>query len=115
MALHLPDDSTPNDNNKPKSLTLRKIPLYDLLKLFEHLYNGGADYIDILGVSKEPTEQDELVVSVQAEYLNEKMEEEPEETEEEEEERKASWGTQAEEAKSVVTPKLTRDDINNLL
>lgn len=108
MALHLPDD----ESKKPKQLILQKIPLFELLELFEHLYNNGADYVDITGVSNSEEEKDELIVSVKTTYISE----EPREEIEEEEEQNLPMAFEI--FKQIHKPsdgKLSIDDINELL
>jgi len=48
-------------------LKLRKIPLKMLLDGLTHLYNAGADYVDIIG--KPDDIQDEIGLAVLEEYM----------------------------------------------
>ena len=56
-------------------VTLTKIPLRDLAELLQHLYQKGADYVDIVAVPKEAGIQDEIIVAVPNEYMNKDREE----------------------------------------
>ncbi len=50
-----------------KILKLRKIPLKTLLDGLMHLYNAGADYVDIIG--RPDDIQDEIGLAVLEEYM----------------------------------------------
>lgn len=122
MGLHLPDDESKKPN---KRVTLERIPLYDLLKLFEHLYNSGADYVDIIGEAKGKTEQDEVTISVPQSYFQETpIEKDNDGDDGDDEENYISDSEQAiwDELNTppISTPllkkaKLTQEDIDNLL
>ena len=117
MGLHLPDDEEKNKESLHKRLTLQKIPLYELIKLLEHLYNSGIDFVDVTGVAKTQTEQDELMIGVRQGYLNYKeierfkkgFDSEEEEDEEEDEEVPPLLLSKA----PKIDNKLTDEDINN--
>ena len=110
-----------------KKMVLRKIAILDLLKILQHLYANGTDYIDIVGMSQGPGEQDEILIAVKDDYLNTTMRaeylEDNEENfdhngvfmgdynkEEEEEEEKPA--VKKEKAFEI---RLTEKDINNLI
>jgi hypothetical protein len=61
-----------NENEGSKKIILRKIPLFDLMKLMEHLYHTGADYVDIVGISMGENTQDEIMIAVKDEYMSDK-------------------------------------------
>ena len=45
-----------------KTVTLCKVPLEGLIAVLEDLWARGADYIDIIGIPNEPSEQLSLVI-----------------------------------------------------
>lgn len=51
-------------------MILRRILLYDLLSILEHLYDNGADYVDIVGMSHVDGTQDEIMIAVKDEYIS---------------------------------------------
>ena len=84
---------TPSMSNL-RRVKFRKIPLKHLIDTLIHLYNSGADYIDIVGV--EDKVQDVVTLSVQAEYMNNPSDNVPDNID-------------------FINDKLTDDDINNLM
>ena len=52
-----------------KNLSIKKIPLDNLINLLVDLYNKGVDYVDFEGV--EGKEQDKMAVSFTKEYMSE--------------------------------------------
>jgi hypothetical protein len=83
------------ENNK--EVRFRKISLQLLLDTLTHIWDSGADYVDIIGIQGE--DQDVINIVVKEEYMSEE-EEEIEDYEEEEED--------------SDTP-LSDEDINNLI
>ena len=78
-------------------LRFRKISLRLLLDTLTHIWNSGADYVDIIGIRGD--EQDVINIVVQEDYMtDEELEEYDEEENDEEDE----------------TP-LSDEDINNLI
>lgn len=75
-------------------LRFRKISLRLLLDTLTHIWNSGADYVDIIGLRGD--EQDVINIVVQEDYMTD------EELEEEEDE-------------DDDTPPLSDEDINNLI
>jgi len=51
-----------------KQVRFRKVPLEMLIETLTHLYNSGANYIDIVGV--ENVERDVVTISVKNEYID---------------------------------------------
>jgi len=111
-----------------KKVVLRKIPLFDLLKLIEHLYSTGADYIDIVGMSFGEGIQDEIMIAVKDEYMSKKEniddDDDDEEDEDEEEEEIEMEGTahiisdvedDEEGPGKNIQARITEQDINDLL
>jgi len=54
-------------------MKLRKIPLESLINLLADLYDGGADYIDIIAEPTETNEPDQMKITVKPEYLSEDL------------------------------------------
>lgn len=81
--------SSMNRNNK--EVRFRKINLQFLIETLTHIYDAGADYVDIIGIQDDV--QDTINIVVQEEYMN---------TEENEEEENDD-------------DKLSDEDINNLI
>lgn len=79
-----------------KKVKFRKVPLELLIETLTHLYNSGANYIDILGV--EGTEQDVVTISVENEYMDEDHQED-----------------NIPDSVEFVNDKLSDEDINNLM
>lgn len=50
-----------------KQVKFRKIPIQLLIETLTHIYNSGADYVDIIGVHGE--EQDVVTLSVEEAYM----------------------------------------------
>jgi hypothetical protein len=79
-----------------KEVRFRKISLRLLLDTLTHIWNSGADYVDIIGIRGD--EQDVINIVVQEDYMtDEELEEYDDEDENEDE-----------------TP-LSDEDINNLI
>lgn len=76
-------------------LRFRKISLRLLLDTLTHIWNSGADYVDIIGLRGD--EQDVINIVVQEDYMTDEELEEEEEDEDDED-----------------TP-LSDEDINNLI
>lgn len=108
-------------DNESNRLMLRKIPLFDLLKILEHLYDSGADFVDIVGISLGDKEQDEIMVAVKDEYMNARdtitgsLEEEDDDEEEEEEPDMTGSAKIISEEIIEQTGNFTQQDINDLL
>lgn len=77
-----------------KEVRFRKISLRLLLDTLTHIWNSGADYVDIIGIRGD--EQDVINIVVQEDYMTDEELEEYEEDDEDE------------------TP-LSDEDINNLI
>jgi hypothetical protein len=79
-----------------KQVRFRKVPLEMLIETLTHLYNSGANYIDIVGV--EDVERDVVTISVKNEYIDE--------------------GRDSDDIPNnveFINDKLSDEDINNLL
>ena len=77
-------------------LRFRKISLRLLLDTLTHIWNSGADYVDIIGIRGD--EQDVINIVVQEDYMTDEELEEYDEDDEEEDE-----------------APLSDEDINNLI
>jgi hypothetical protein len=84
------------ENNQVR---LKKIPLGVFIQALMDVYNGGVDFIDIIGTPGE--EQDTIGIAFTDEYMSKEEDETPE-TEE----------TKEEEIKNI---KLSDEDLNQLL
>ena len=90
---------TKRQNNK--EVRFRKINLQFLIETLTHIYDAGADYVDIVGTQDDV--QDTINIIVQEEYMtDEPLEEEDEEIEEFPND-------------EDVPPTLSDEDINNLI
>jgi len=82
-----------------KEVRFRKISLQLLIDTLTHIYNSGADYVDIIGIQND--DQDVINIVVQEDYMtDEELEEYDEEEPEEEPEDESP---------------LSDEDINNLI
>jgi hypothetical protein len=72
----------------------RKIPLKLLLDTLTHIYNSGADFIDILGETG--SVQDVVTIAVEQEYMNDPTNDTPDDV-------------------HFTNDKLSDEDIDNLL
>jgi hypothetical protein len=81
-------------NRNNKEVRFRKINLQFLIETLTHIYDAGADYVDIIGIQDDV--QDTINIVVQEEYMN---------TEENEEE----------ENDDDDNDTLSDEDINNLI
>ena len=81
-------------NRNNKEVRFRKINLQFLIETLTHIYDAGADYVDIIGIQDDI--QDTINIVVQEEYMN---------TEENEEE----------ENDDDDNDTLSDEDINNLI
>lgn len=107
-----------NDEGNAKKVCLRKIPLYDLLKLMEHLYESGADFVDIIGVSMGEDTQDEIMVAVKDEYMKDKQDSEEDDIEDDEGHAEIILPEEDDEnlpAVKEIQARITEQDINDLL
>jgi len=86
---------TKRQNNK--EVRFRKINLEFLINTLTHIYEAGADYVDIIGTQDDV--QDTINIVVQEEYLA-NQEDEP---------------LEEELREDSVPPKLSDEDINNLI
>lgn len=59
-----------------ETVTLRKIPLKVLLDVLTNLWNGGADYVDIVGILDEV--QDNIGIITHEEYFSKEEDDEEE-------------------------------------
>jgi hypothetical protein len=104
-----------------RKMILRKIPILDLLKIMQHLYTSGADFVDIVGVGNVPGQQDEIMVAVKEEYMSKEEREFDEEyplSDEDMErmdEEVSQWQENLDEELAKMGVTLTDEDINNLL
>lgn len=48
---------------------IQKVPLEALLNILEEIWNKGANFIDIIGISNPETKEDSLGIIVHKEYL----------------------------------------------
>jgi len=80
--------------NSKKEIRFRKISLQVLIDTLTHIWDSGADYVDIIGIQND--DQDIINIVVQEDYMTE---EELEEFDEEQED----------------DPPLSDEDINNLI
>jgi hypothetical protein len=78
-----------------KEIRFRKISLQLLLDTLTHIWDSGADYVDIIGIQGE--DQDVINIVVKEEYMSE--EEDIEDYDDDDDE----------------TPTLSDEDINNLI
>ena len=87
---------TKRQNNK--EVRFRKINLQFLIETLTHIYDAGADYVDIVGTQDDV--QDTINIVVQEEYMTEEpLGDEPLQEEEEDD----------------IPTKLSDEDINNLI
>ena len=81
-----------------KEVRFRKINLQFLIETLTHIYDAGADYVDIVGTQDDV--QDTINIVVQEEYMTEEpLGDEPLQEEEEDD----------------IPTKLSDEDINNLI
>lgn len=80
-----------------KEIRFRKISLELLLDTLTHIWDSGADYVDIIGIQGD--DQDVINIVVQEDYMTEEELEEFDEEQEDEDD----------------TPTLSDEDINNLI
>ena len=85
---------TKRQNNK--EIRFRKINLQFLIETLTHIYDAGADYVDIVGTQDDV--QDTINIIVQEEYMTEEPIEEEEDIPDDDE-----------------PQKLSDEDINNLI
>jgi len=76
-----------------KEIRFRKISLELLLDTLTHIWDAGADYVDIIGIQGE--DQDVINIVVQEDYMSDEPIDEAEEDDD--------------------TPTLSDEDINNLI
>jgi hypothetical protein len=81
-----------------KEMRFRKISLELLLDTLTHIWDSGADYVDIIGIQGD--EQDVINIVVKEDYMSDDIEEYEEEYEEDDNDN---------------TNPLTDEDINNLI
>lgn len=77
-----------------KEIRFRKISLELLLDTLTHIWDAGADYVDIIGIQGE--DQDVINIVVQEDYMSDEPIDEAEEEDDD-------------------TPTLSDEDINNLI
>jgi hypothetical protein len=63
-------------NRNNKEVRFRKINLQFLIETLTHIYDAGADYVDIIGIQDDI--QDTINIVVQEEYMNTEENEEEE-------------------------------------
>ena len=85
---------TKRQNNK--EVRFRKINLQMLIETLTHIYDAGADYVDIVGMQDDV--QDTINIVVQEEYMTEEPIEEEEDIPDDD-----------------IPTKLSDEDINNLI
>jgi len=78
-----------------KEVRFRKISLQLLLDTLTHIWDSGADYVDIIGIQGE--DQDVINIVVQEDYMSDEPIDESEEDDDDD------------------TPTLSDEDINNLI
>jgi uncharacterized damage-inducible protein DinB len=81
-----------------KEVRFRKISLQVLIDTLTHIWDSGADYVDIIGIQND--DQDIINIVVQEDYMTEEELEEFDEEQEDEDD---------------DTPTLSDEDINNLI
>jgi hypothetical protein len=79
-----------------KEIRFRKISLQLLLDTLTHIWDSGADYVDIIGIQGE--DQDVINIVVKEEYMSEEEDIEDYDDDDDDE-----------------TPTLSDEDINNLI
>jgi hypothetical protein len=79
-----------------KEVRFRKISLQMLIDTLTHIYNSGADYVDIIGIQND--EQDVINIVVKEDYMTDEELEEYDEEEQDDED-----------------DLLSDEDINNLI
>ena len=77
-------------------MRFRKISLQVLIDTLTHIWDSGADYVDIIGIQGD--EQDVINIVVQEDYMSDDIEEYEEEDDE-----------------NPSLPPLSDEDINNLI
>jgi predicted lipid-binding transport protein (Tim44 family) len=87
--------------------SLRKIPLEMLIQILEDLYNGGADYVDILGEA-DGEQRDTIKFIVKPEYISDFDEEDDDEINIEQK-------FELERIKEDEPSSLSEEDINDLI
>ena len=80
-----------------KEMRFRKISLQVLIDTLTHIWDSGADYVDIIGIQND--EQDVINIVVQEDYMSDDIEEYEEEDDED----------------NPPLPPLSDEDINNLI
>jgi hypothetical protein len=80
-----------------KEMRFRKISLELLLDTLTHIWDSGADYVDIIGIQGD--EQDVINIVVKEDYMSDDIEEYEEEDDDED----------------SPLPPLSDEDINNLI
>lgn len=78
-----------------KEVRFRKISLQLLLDTLTHIWDSGADYVDIIGIQGE--DQDVINIVVQEDYMSDEPIDESEDDDDDD------------------TPTLSDEDINNLI
>jgi hypothetical protein len=86
--------------------SLRKIPLEMLIQILEDLYNGGADYVDILGEA-DGEQRDTIKFIVKPEYISD--------FDEEDDEINIEQKFELERIKEDESSSLSEEDINDLI
>jgi hypothetical protein len=79
-----------------KEIRFRKISLQLLLDTLTHIWDSGADYVDIIGIQGE--DQDVINIVVQEDYMSDEPIDESEDDDDDDD-----------------TPTLSDEDINNLI
>ena len=79
-------------------MRFRKISLQVLIDTLTHIWDSGADYVDIIGIQND--EQDVINIVVKEDYMSDDIEEYEEEEEEDD---------------NTPLPPLSDEDINNLI
>ena len=79
-------------------MRFRKISLQVLIDTLTHIWDSGADYVDIIGIQND--EQDVINIVVKEDYMSDDIEEYEEEDDDEED---------------SPLPPLSDEDINNLI
>lgn len=90
-----------------KPIKLNKVPIANLIQVLTHLYEEGADFIDIAG-EETPGEQNDIIkVTVRPEYYNTEDEEQSETDPE-------YLVTEVKPPQEDINP-ISDDDINDLI
>lgn len=95
-----------------KSINLNKIPITSLINVLQHLYEEGADYIDIQGEHTPGDENDVIKVTVRPEYYVGELDDD--DSEQDKTDPEYLFTEIEEEPKEDINP-ISDDEINDLI